>query len=90
MGKSNQFLEPFYKDIIETKGDIALLGFQNNKWFPGDLYDLQLNNWEINSDWNLSKNYDTIISLRCPYFAKNGVGSSFNCQLCCNQLNLNI
>ena len=70
MGKSNQFLEPFYKNIIEPKGDIALLGFQNNKWFSGDLYDLQLNNWQINSDWNLSKKYDTIISLRCPYFAK--------------------
>ena len=36
----------------------------------GDLYDLQLGNWNINSDWSLEKKYDTIICTRCPYFAK--------------------
>ncbi len=73
MGKSSRFLEPFYKNIIKPKGSIALLGFANNDWFPGDLYDLQLNNWDINSEWNLPKKYDTIISLRCPYFAKDPI-----------------
>ena len=56
---------------IAPEGDVALLGFSNTNYFNGDCYDLQLGNWEINSNWELSKKYDTIISLRCPYFAKN-------------------
>ena len=51
-------------------GSVALLGFTNNNFFRGDLYDLQLDNWNINSDWQLSKKYDTIICTRCAYFAK--------------------
>jgi len=35
------------------------------------LYDLQLGNWNINSEWELPKKYDTIICLRCAYFSKN-------------------
>jgi len=70
MGRSDPFIENFYKSAIQQKGDTALLGFTDNRWFEGDLYDLQLANWEINSDWNLDRKYDTIISLRCPYFAK--------------------
>ena len=47
-----------------------MLGFINNNWFQGDLYDQQLENWDINSQWELPKKYDTIICTRCPYFAK--------------------
>lgn len=70
MGKSDRILTPIYKKMIFPHGETALLGFQNNKLFSGDLYDLALNNWNINSDWQLDKKYDTIISLRCPYFSK--------------------
>ena len=70
MGRSNDFLFPFYKRHIKPQGDVALLGFTDNTLFEGDLYDLQLNNWNIKDDWELKKKYDTIISLRCPYFAK--------------------
>ena len=71
MGRSNQFLFPFYKQHIKPKGDVALLGFTENGLFDGDLYDRSLNNWNINSEWELEKKYDTIISLRCPYFSRN-------------------
>ena len=70
MGVSDTILTPIYKKLILPHGETALLGFQNNKLFSGDLYDLGLNNWNINSDWQLDKKYDTIISLRCPYFSK--------------------
>lgn len=70
MGRTNPYLIPWYKEHISTSGSVALLGFTNNDWFEGDLYDLQLGNWDINSSWELDKKYDTIISLRCPYFAK--------------------
>jgi len=73
MGKSDDFILPWYKSIISMSGDIALLGFpKNNPHFPlGDCYDLKLNNWQINSDWELKKKYNTIICTRCAYFAKN-------------------
>ena len=70
MGRSDPKLLPFYKRYIKPKGTVALLGFTDNRWFQGDLYDLQLNNWNINDKWKLPKKYDTIISLRCPYFSK--------------------
>jgi len=70
MGRSDNLLFPFYKNTIIEKGDTALLGFTNNNHFKGDLYDSQLNNWDINSNWELSKKYDTIICTRCAYFAK--------------------
>jgi len=71
MGKSDPYLHSFYSQKIIPKGDVALLGFTKNDWFEGDLYDPQLGNWDINSEWELPRKYDTIISLRCPYFAKN-------------------
>ena len=70
MGKSDGILNPWYKQSIVPTGRVALLGFQNNNIFPGDLYDLQIGNWNINDDWSLDGTYDTIISLRCPYFAR--------------------
>ena len=76
MGRSDPFLHEFYNSRINHKmtpgGQTALLGFikQGKFGLNGDLYDYQLNNWEINADWKLDKKYDTIVSLRCPYFAK--------------------
>ena len=70
MGRTDPNILPFYKKHIKPKGDVALLGFTDNRWFQGDLYDLRLGNWNINHDWVLPKKYDTIISLRCPYFSK--------------------
>ena len=71
MGRSNNILNPWYQKQILPSGDVALLGFTKNDVFPGDLYDKQFRNWDINSDWFLPKKYDTIICLRCAYFAKN-------------------
>ena len=73
MGRSDAVLygpEGLYTSI-KPKGAVALLGFPNNNYFPGDCYDQKLGNWEINSDWKLNKKYDTIICLRTAYFAKN-------------------
>jgi SAM-dependent methyltransferase len=69
MGRSNSILSPIYQSF-PLEGSVALLGFTDNQLFKGDLYDLQLDNWDINSQWELPKKYDTIISTRCPYFAK--------------------
>lgn len=70
MGKTNPIIFPIYKSLVVPKGDVALLGFNNNDLFDGDLYDLSLENWQINSEWELDKKYDTIICTRCAYFAK--------------------
>ena len=71
MGITNPIVFPFYKDKIKPHGEVALLGFTNNDLFDGDLYDRSMGNWDINSEWALSKRYDTIICTRCAYFAKN-------------------
>ena len=70
MGTSNAILYPFYTSVIKPVAPVALLGFQDETLFPGKCYDLALGNWDINSDWELDRKYNTIISLRCPYFAK--------------------
>ena len=70
MGRSDPYIHDFYKDYIKPQGEVALLGFVNNKWFGGDLYDLQIGNWNINDSWELKKKYDTIICTRTAYFAK--------------------
>ena len=70
MGRSDQFLKPFWGKHIKPEGLTALLGFSDNSKFNGDTYDLELGNWDINSDWSLPKKYDTIICTRCAYFAK--------------------
>ena len=70
MGVTNTVLFPFYKKYIKVVSPCALLGFTDNSLFDGDLYDLRLNNWNINSQWDLNKRYETIICTRCAYFAK--------------------
>lgn len=80
MGQSDEILyNHLYYKHISPQGSVALLGFQDNKYFPGDCYDLQLENWDINSDWSLDKKYDTIICLRCPYFAEDPEAFIQNC-----------
>ena len=70
MGKTNTVLEPIYRMNFPKNEPRALLGFADNRIGNGDLYDLQLGNWNINSEWKLSKKYNSIICTRCPYFAK--------------------
>lgn len=70
MGRSNQYIIPFYYKHIEPKNETALLGFSENSIFHGDLYDLSIGNWNINKNWKLKKKYDTIICTRCAYFSK--------------------
>lgn len=70
MGRSDPLISQFYRQVVEPKGTTALLGYTNNNWYDGDLYDIKLNNWDINSDWSLEKKYDTIICTRCAYFSK--------------------
>jgi len=70
MGYTDQLIIPIYQKKIKPEGATALLGSISNKYFEGDLYDLQLDNWEINSNWKLPKTYDTIICTRTAYFAK--------------------
>ena len=70
MGRSDPHVLHFYNKTIKPKGSTALLGFSNNNFYDGDSYDLSLDNWNINSEWILSKKYDTIICTRCAYFAE--------------------
>lgn len=70
MGKTNQYIIPWYKKHIQTLGDVGLLGFSNNNLFEGDLYDLSIKNWDINNAWTLKQKYDTLICTRCAYFSK--------------------
>jgi SAM-dependent methyltransferase len=70
VGRTDFRIQPIYEKLFPKEGDIALLGSTSNNFSRGDLYDLSLDNWDINSDWSLPKKYDAIISTRCPYFAK--------------------
>jgi SAM-dependent methyltransferase len=70
VGKSDSIIFPWYDELIKLQGDVALLGFQNDNRYKGDLYDRSLGNWDINSEWSLKKKYDTIVCTRCAYFAK--------------------
>jgi hypothetical protein len=79
MGRSNEYIIPFYHEHIKPEGKTALLGFSENSIFEGDLYDLSLGNWNINDDWHLNKKYDTIICTRCAYFAKDPQGFILKC-----------
>lgn len=78
MGKSNYYLNPIYEKILPKSKPMALLGFDNIPNFIKnkeniDLYDLKLNNFEINSDWELNRKYNSIICTRCLYFCKDPI-----------------
>lgn len=70
MGKSDPIYFSWIQPIIKPMGKVALLGFTDEKYFQGDLYDLSLGNWNINTKWKLNQKYDSIICTRCAYFAK--------------------
>jgi len=80
MGKSDIFVFNEYKKILESiekPRSIAFLGFSTENQFTKTFnaekhfYDIQLGNWEINSDWSLPQKYDLIVCTRCAYFCKN-------------------
>lgn len=74
-------------DVLSTKSitSIAFLGFPCENELTRKIrglsfilepkirhfYDLQLGNWDINSDWSLLQKYDLIVCTRTAYFAKN-------------------
>ena len=70
MGRSDPYYFNFCSQHIRPGGKVALLGAIDNSYFQGDVYDLSLGNWDINSEWTLPQKYDTIICTRCAYFAK--------------------
>ena len=70
MGSTNKIIIPFYQREIKNNQPTALLGFTNNDVFKGDLYDFEMDNWNINTCWKLKQKYNTIICTRCAYFAK--------------------
>ena len=79
MGRSDTVLFPTYSRLLGNQhyDQVAFLGFSKPNVFTNsisanecDFFDLGLNNWNINSQWDLKKKYDLIVSTRCPYFAK--------------------
>ncbi|NBW06483.1 MAG: hypothetical protein EBR82_00480 [Caulobacteraceae bacterium] len=80
MGKSDPYIFQEYRSALEgvAANSIAFLGFQQENYFTQTLranekhfYDVTLGNWDINSEWKLSQNYDLIICTRCAYFSQN-------------------
>jgi hypothetical protein len=71
MGDNDRRIIPFYKQNIHPVPQVALLGSPDNSKFEGTTYDLQLGNWNINSDdWDIPQKFNTVICTRCAYFAK--------------------
>jgi hypothetical protein len=81
MGKSDIYVfqeyEKALRDIKLPIDSAAFLGFSCENSFTKsihastkDFYDLSLNNWDINTKWSLPRQYDLIVSTRCPYFSK--------------------
>lgn len=80
MGRSDSIIFDVYsnfcKELIDAKS-IAFLGFSQENLFTAmfttdvcHFYDIQLGNFDINSDFSLKQKYDLIVSTRCPYFSK--------------------
>lgn len=91
MGRSDPLLFPEYTSLLSTvrrKHDsVAFLGFSQENVFTRcvdsssrDFYDLSLCNWEINSRWRLKKQYDLIVSTRCPYFSREPIDFVDRCR----------
>ena len=74
MGKTDKYLFPIYEKLFPTQQPIALLcftkipDFLNNK--DVDLYDIQLNNFNLNDNWKLKRKYNSIICSRALFFCK--------------------
>lgn len=81
MGKSDPFVFSWYGQNLPkiSPSRIAILGSTMSgyisQFYPTskiDLYDIQLKNWNINTDfWEIdSSTYDLVICTRCAYFSK--------------------
>lgn len=79
MGRSDDLVFPEYSKILQgipQLNSVAFLGSKEDNRFTAtlqakrrDFYDLQLGNWNINSDWTLPQKYDLIVCTRCAYFS---------------------
>lgn len=91
MGISDPIIFPKYLEVLQTCkssfDSIAFLGFSSENDLTRslkskerrDFYDIQLGNWDINSDWILPRKYDLIVCTRCAYFAKSGEDFILRC-----------
>jgi len=80
MGKSDNLIFPEYHKALQGIGQplsVAFLGNKEENQFTSTIisknshfYDLQLDNWNINSNWHLKQKYDLIVCTRCAYFSK--------------------
>lgn len=68
---------PIYSDVVPRCSPIGLLGHRNRFVYTNDddvdCYDLSFTdefNWNINDNWSLNREYRSLVSTRCPYFAK--------------------
>ena len=79
MGKSDPFVFNWYiKNFPEINPKkIAVLGSTSDNFirfrYPSaeiHLFDIQLDNWSINEEWNIQKeDYDLVVCTRCAYFS---------------------
>lgn len=79
MGKSDNFVFPFYLEMLKDlrPESVAFLGFDKENFLTQKInspvrkfYDINLGNWNINDDWYLDQKYDLIVCTRCAYFSK--------------------
>ena len=75
MGINNKIIFAQQKKFTTLRGKVAFLGFSSKpKHFNTnnyDLYDIILDNFNINNKWELNCNYDTIICYRTLLFCNN-------------------
>jgi SAM-dependent methyltransferase len=91
MGKSDFYIFPQYQKLIncieKPIESVAFLGFSKENEFTNSIiaktrnfYDLSLNNWNINDEWELNQKYDLIVCTRCAYFSKDPDGFVNKCK----------
>lgn len=90
MGISNNIVFLKQREFTVLIGKIAFLGFDKKpNHFDTknyDCYDIQLDNFDINSEWSLKGYYDTIVCYRTLLFCKN---NTYFFKKCYEHLNLN-
>jgi SAM-dependent methyltransferase len=90
VGKSNQFVFPWYASHIEHAhyGRVCVLGGVQHDGFTSmidggsfDFFDLSLGNWKINAhDWNIEQcAYDLVVCTRCACFADDPLRFTASC-----------
>lgn len=82
MGKSDFHVFDWYNRQLPAQVDsVAFLGTAAHNPLTDsiqarqkDFYDLTLENWEINSNWNIpAEKYDLVVCTRCAYFAQDPI-----------------